>query len=134
MKPKQEHIDLVLNNRNNETPVRVMYESGPYNPRRYSKPWIAKITAWPVGDYPQLQFGVNVGSEIAEISANIGDVLKLGQKDYRRPRGTINEFILVTSAAGDYARVTPAQARELYDLKTQSNEPMREDWILDAHL
>lgn len=72
---------------------------GAYNPRRYSKPWIAKITDVPVGKNPILQFGSciqdNPGDKsVIEISANIGDVIRWGQKDYRSNKTEIYTAIV----------------------------------------
>jgi hypothetical protein len=94
--------------------VVVTYESHGYNDRRYSKPWIAKVTAWPVGGYPVLAFGSCVDGEIAELDAEVGDLVKYGQKDLRKPRGTTNEFAIV-EADGGLLTVSASQARAHYN-------------------
>ncbi len=64
--------------------IRENYSS--YNQRRYSKPWIAKVTAWPIGQKPTLKWGVyegdDTGGEVS-IEASEGDIIRHGQKDYR---------------------------------------------------
>lgn len=73
---------------------RVTYSVPDYNRRRYSKPWLAKVVTWPIGFAPTLEFGSNVGTVMAEIEAQAGDLLKRGQKDHRG-NGTTNEFCVV---------------------------------------
>lgn len=58
-----------------------------YNFRRYSKPWIALVTKWPVGHNPDMQFGTFIGTDseggFVELEANAGDIIRYGQKDLR---------------------------------------------------
>jgi hypothetical protein len=64
--------------------IKIVWSS--YNGRRYGRPWIAKVTAWPVGVKPELAWGGYTGSEsggLLEIDAAPGDVVRWGQKDYR---------------------------------------------------
>jgi hypothetical protein len=62
--------------------MRITVQFGPWNPKRYGKPWIAKVTAWPVGKAPTLEFGALVGTT-PEIAAEPGTVVRWGQRDYR---------------------------------------------------
>lgn len=62
--------------------MRVTIEFGAYNPRRYGKPWMAKVTSWNVGRSPTLEFGATVGLT-TEIDAEPGALVRWGQKDYR---------------------------------------------------
>lgn len=67
-------------------PRRVTVAFNGYNPRRYSRPWIALVTAWPVGRSPELAFGNYIGSAVggeAEVLARPGALVKWGQKDLR---------------------------------------------------
>lgn len=66
--------------------MRVIREFPPYNDRRWSMPWIAIVTAWPIGGKPELRFGGLIGLT-AEIEAVPGMVVRWGQKDMRG-RGT----------------------------------------------
>lgn len=91
--------------------MRVVYEVGTYNSSRYSRPWIAMVTEWAVGQRPVLKFGGNVGSKIAEIEANPGDLLKCGQKD-RRGNNSTNEFAIVLPD-GELGFLNPARARDV---------------------
>jgi hypothetical protein len=75
--------------------MRVTYEVGSYNPRRYGKPWIAKITAWPIGRLPTLEFGATVDVWTAEIDAEPGAVIRFGQKDMRRGTNTTADWGIV---------------------------------------
>lgn len=93
--------------------MRITYTVGSYNERRYSAPWIAKITAWPIGGYPTLVFGACVDGHEAEIDANPGDLVKYGQKDYRNKNGTENDFAVVTSEL-TLKRLTAGEARKAW--------------------
>jgi hypothetical protein len=63
--------------------MRITYEVGSYNARRYSRPWIAKVERWDIGKSPILTFGGHVGVYIAEIDAEPGNLLRYGQRDGR---------------------------------------------------
>jgi hypothetical protein len=57
-----------------------------YNDRRYSKPWIARIATWKVGQRPELVWGNYLGNSMGgecEIACQAGDLLRYGQKDNR---------------------------------------------------
>jgi hypothetical protein len=101
------------------TPVakRVTIHYCLYNPRRMSRPWIAKITSWPVGGRPELQFGSYLGNDNGgdlEIMALPGDILRDGQKDRRGNNGT-NDWSVVEA---DYTlrTIDQAEARKLFCL------------------
>jgi hypothetical protein len=67
-------------------PQRYAVLFGGYNARRYSRPWIARVTAWPVGKQAELEFGSFIGDDdggVVEISARPGDILRWGQRDNR---------------------------------------------------
>lgn len=89
--------------------IAVTYRPGPYNSRRYGKPWIALITSWPVGEKPVHEFGAGT-SESAEIAAWPGAVVRYGQKDLRRPDKSVREYGIV-QPDGAIARVTESAAR-----------------------
>jgi hypothetical protein len=74
---------------------RVFVTFPSYNPRRYSKPWIAKVTDWPIGKNPTLAFGATINLT-AEVDAAPGDVVRWGQKD-GRGRGTEANWGVVLS-------------------------------------
>src|ERR1017187_6378175 len=67
-------------------PQRVSVGYDAYNSRRYSKPWIARIIAWPVGGVPTMESGSYVGDKKGgevEIMAGPGDIIRDGQRDGR---------------------------------------------------
>jgi hypothetical protein len=69
--------------------IRVQFMN--YNPRRYSKPWIARVTGWPVGGRPVLEWGGYLGNHHGgevEIEVEAGDIVRWGQKDGRSGTGT----------------------------------------------
>lgn len=78
--------------------ARITQDFPGYNPRRYGRPWIARVTSWPIGGRPQMEFGRYLGDDAggeAEISAEDGDVIRWGQKDYRG-RNTTAQWGIVT--------------------------------------
>jgi len=95
---------------------RVTREFGGYNPKRYSKPWIARVVEWPIGGRPVLVFGEYIGDADGgecEIMAAIGDVVKYGKKDNRNINGTLNEFGIVREDLS-IERVTMGTARKQF--------------------
>jgi hypothetical protein len=90
--------------------MRVTYEVGSYNPRRYGKPWIARVTAWPIGKIPTLQFGATVDVWTAEIDAEPGAVIRFGQKDQRRGNNTTADWGIVLPD-GTVRECSPSEAR-----------------------
>lgn len=99
--------------------MTVTIKYGAYNQRRYSRPWIAKVTGWTVGKSPVLEFGYYNGDDLGgfcEIEADAGDIVKSGQKDYRALNKSTNDFFLVNDD-GDVSQVTPAEARQAWTNK-----------------
>src|ERR1039458_974819 len=77
---------------------RVAISFHSYNPRCYSRPWIARVVAWPVGKKPELVFGHYCGDEgggEAEIIAYPGEIVRYGQRDGRRADKSLNEWGVV---------------------------------------
>jgi hypothetical protein len=90
-----------------------------YNDRRYSRPWIAKVTAWPVGGRATLAWGTYLGDDgggEAEIAANPGDVIRYGQKDVRKPSGSTAQWAIVNTT-GEPIDCTEAEAAKAYRRK-----------------
>ena len=105
--------------RRNAAPVRVTRSFGSYNGRRYSKPWIALVTSWPVGGRAELVFGSYLGDNYggeAEIMARPGDIVRWGQKDTRNPKYTTAEWGKVCED-GSIENLTMAEARKAYQGK-----------------
>jgi len=105
---------------NTSAKVRVSKTFGAYNWRRFSKPWIAIVTSWPVGDKPSLSFGGYVGNDEggeAEILARPGDIVRWGQRDNRGGR-TENEWGIV-EPDGSIREVTQPEARKHYAASVQ---------------
>ena len=101
-----------------ETPKLIRYSEtvGAYNFRRYSRPWIAKITAWPVGRKPDLAWGGYAGNDRGgelEIMALPGSILRSGQKDLRKPTGGSNDW-WEAMPDGAMRQINQLAARELY--------------------
>jgi hypothetical protein len=102
--------------------MRIAVEFGSYNQRRYSKPWISKVTAWAVGKSPDVEFGGYIGDDNggeAEIMAKVGDIIRYGQKD---GRGNNTESLwAVVEEGGTLRKVTMIEARKLF-----KEEPQRQ--------
>lgn len=103
---------------NSEPTIRVAIQWHDYNPRRYGKPWIAVVTAWPVGGRPELTFGGYLGDGQGgelKITATPGDILRYGQRDWRSDSKSAqcNEWAVVLSD-GSFRDVTQAEARRLF--------------------
>lgn len=86
-----------------------------YNARRYSKPWIAVVTEWPVGGRPELEFGSFVGDDtdggFAEITAKEGQIIRWGQRD-NRGNGTKNKWGVFRN--GEVVEIDQTEARDLF--------------------
>lgn len=97
-------------------PVRVAIQFGAYNQRRYGRPWIGKITSWPVGGKPEMEWGSFCGNDNGgevEIAAMPGDVIRYGQKDHRG--NNTSAIWAIVLADGDWENVDAAAARQAFD-------------------
>jgi hypothetical protein len=95
--------------------MRITISWDSFNGRRYSRPWVARITAWPVGSRPAISWGNYLGNDSGgelEIEAAPGDVLRYGQKD-RRGNGTINRYAIVLED-GSRLKVSEPNASRYY--------------------
>jgi hypothetical protein len=98
------------------TEQRISIEYGAYNPRRYSRPWIARVTAWPVGGTPTMEWGSYVGDDHGgevEIMATPGDIIRDGQRDGRGGNNTVSNWSVVMA---DYTLriINQVEARKLF--------------------
>jgi hypothetical protein len=101
--------------------MRITISWGPFNGRRYSRPWVARITAWPVGSRPAISWGNYLGNDFGgelEIEAAPGDVLRYGQKD-GRGNGTINCYAIVLED-GSRLKVSEPNASRYYHAADKS--------------
>jgi hypothetical protein len=76
--------------------MKITIERGSYNHRRYSKPWIAKIGDWP-GGKATLEWGHYYGDDgggTLEIDVDAGDIVRMGQKDYRHPKNESHWYMV----------------------------------------
>jgi len=95
--------------------MRITISWDSFNGRRYSRPWIAKVTAWPVGSRPAITWGNYLGNDNGgelEIEAQAGDVLRYGQKD-GRGNCTINLYAIVLED-GSRLKVSEPNASRFY--------------------
>ncbi len=103
--------------------MRITQIFGSYNQRRYGRPWIAKITSWPVGDKAEVSWGSYLGNDNGgevEIEANPGDVIRTGQKD-GRGNGTSADWYIV-SPDGSLIHTTAAKAKDHWET-TKAEKP-----------
>jgi hypothetical protein len=93
--------------------MEITVSYGSYNQRRYGKPWIGKIIDWPAGGYAKLNFGTyygtDAGGEVA-ITAQPGDIIRHGQKDYRG-NNTSKDYYIVNQD-GSLSLMDAATARK----------------------
>jgi len=101
--------------------ARITLTTDSYNPRRDGKPWICRVTDWPVGaSKPEIAWGAWMGSpgDAGElvVEAAPGDVLRWGQNDLRRSNHTYRQYGIVE---GDLTvrEVTDAEAAEHYQTR-----------------
>jgi hypothetical protein len=96
--------------------MRIVQRFGSYNQRRYGRPWIAKITSWPVGGKAEVVWGSYLGSDNGgevEIEANPGDIIRTGQKD-GRGKGTSADWYIVNED-GSLKSTTAAEAKSHWE-------------------
>lgn len=96
-------------------PRRITQSFRSYNEKRYSKPWIARVTKWPIGSSAELSFGHYLGTMNggeAEILAKVGDVVRWGQKDNRGPH-TVARWGIV-EPDGSVRECTEAEASKVF--------------------
>lgn len=101
--------------------IRVNYSG--YNSRRFSRPWISKVTAWPIGKQPTVEFGAYVGDDTGgyvTVSAEPGDIIRHGQKDNRQPKNNTYDWNMVL-ADGNLAKIDVKEARDIYLRKEANN-------------
>lgn len=119
--------------------MRVAERFGSYNQRRYGRPWIAKITSWPIGGKPEVQWGGYCGDDNGgevEIEAVPGDIIRTGQKDHRggKTEATWN----IVQADGSLLSTDAADARKAWDArqadKAIEHPPMDLSGVSDADL
>lgn len=80
--------------------TQIKVKTGSYNQRRYGKPWIARVdfSATPKGDF---QWGDWVGDHrngsdgLLLIAADDGDIVAIGQKDFRNSKNSAPEWYQV---------------------------------------
>ena len=106
--------------------ISIKYHS--YNHRRYGKPWIAIITAWPVGGRPEIRWGrflSDPGDEgEVEIDAQPGDIVRSGQKDYRGNKTSNDWYIVDNNCELNYS--DPQNARRHWDAKQKPVDALDE--------
>ena len=90
--------------------IEVIHVVSPYNTRRYSRPWIARITAWPIGEKPRIAFGTTSRDGVTmTLAANPGDAVYWGPRDNHGNNSEWN-YALV-DANGVLQKCSEAEAR-----------------------
>ncbi len=86
-------------------------EFSAYNPRRYSKPWGARIT-FDADLKPRYDFAGHYDGSHVVMHAEPRDVVAFGQRD-NRGNGTTREFYIVTLTDPDpLVKLTEGEARQ----------------------
>ena len=96
--------------------MRIVLREGGYNQRRYGRPWIGIVTAWPVGGRPEIRWGGYAGDDAGgelEITGDAGQIVRWGQKD-GRGNGGRNEWG-IAQADGTVQSCTQPEARAQWD-------------------
>lgn len=119
--------------------MRISQQWSSYNQRRYGRPWIAKITSWPIGGKPDVEWGRYVGDANGgevEIEAQPGDIVRAGQKDNRGGNTSADWYIV--QANGSLDGIDAAGARKAWDArqadKAINNPPMDISAVSDDDL
>jgi len=95
--------------------VRVAVVFPSYNPRRYNRPWIARVLAWPLGKRAELEFGTYLAGPTGgegEIAARAGEIVRWGQRDHRGNHSWANWGI--AQADGSVLQCTEQDARRAF--------------------
>jgi hypothetical protein len=93
-------IPAVSSDFNPVNPTTVSWEYSSYNPRRYSKPWGARVTF--KGATPSYDFNVSTylgddnGGRLV-IVCNPGDIVARGQRDTRQAKKTENIWYVINA-------------------------------------
>ncbi len=107
-----------------ENKIRVTIAWDEYNHRRYSKPWIAKVVGWDESEKPNLEWGQWLGTPDdggdIEVYASVGDIIRWGQKDYRKIYRSVNKYGIVRGS-GKIEDTTPAKAKKHWIESRDSN-------------
>lgn len=113
--------------------MRISQSWSGYNARRYSKPWIAKVISWEVGKNPEISFGRFIGDDQdggeVEIEAEVGDIIRTGQKDLRK-RGDRPDWYVVEEN-GKLKDVTVSEARKLFKKESNPLENFTDEQIME---
>lgn len=96
--------------------MRIIKKFDPYDPKRFNRPWGHKITIWPIGREPEIDWGLWIGSSdkggFVEIDAEPGDIVRAGQKDLEGFDTSSGWFIVERDGALTPTNIT--EAREHY--------------------
>ena len=107
--------------------MRITVEFDAENDRRYGKPWISRVTGWPIGGRPEIEWGRFLGTVsdggICEIEAAPGDIIRYGQKDHRKPRASTSQWAVV-DGGGSLRLVSEAEARDAYPCRAEPDWPL----------
>lgn len=81
----------------------ITLDTDEYDPRRWSRPWIAAVVAWRASDgrMPALRWGSYIGRDgdagIVTIEAEPLDIIRSGHRCYQCPEQSDNDWWLVMS-------------------------------------
>ena len=101
-----------------------------YNDRRYSKPWIARVSKWAVGGRAEIVWGNYLGDYrggTCEVACKVGDVIRYGQKDTRGGGGFAAYAVVLED--GETLVLDEATAAGYYRSDAASRAALISKWI-----
>lgn len=82
--------------------MKLEVKTSAYNPRRYGKPWIARVT-FTTDARPQYEWGIWLGRPgedgLLVLECQPGDIVAIGQKDNRGGNTSNNWYEVLTDGA-----------------------------------
>jgi len=102
---------------------------GAYAWRKYRRPWIAKVTAWPHGQKPTQSWGLYNGDESGgelEIAAEVGDIIRWGQAHCSYRWKNIRYWAIVRENS-ELEKVTASVARQAWRAREKEKGRQAED-------
>jgi hypothetical protein len=115
--------------------MEITKDFGTWNDRRYGRPWGAVVTFDAAN---KAQYDFKAGSFLGErgsgevvLICNPGDVVAFGQKDYRKTRGTENDWYIVL-ADGTLEETTKGAALKYW--KSQKENKITHNQAMELRL
>lgn len=110
-----------LGSRAKDPLCRIAIPFGPFDPRKFKPPWVARVRSWPANGRPSFEFGKFLRANSAEttksgeavILADPGDIVRWGIKPQNADRSSESHWGVV-QRDGKVRTVSEAEARSLF--------------------